>query len=428
MKKKKYLWAVVLVVLIITIAGSRAGWFGDESAIEVTAEKVQTRNITETITANGRIRPQTEVKISPDVPGEIVELNVKEGDEVEAGKLLAKIKPDTYMSIRDRAEASLQSSRAELARTKSRLLQLEAQYEQEKLNYNRKKKLWESETISRSEYEAALSSYKIASAELDAAEQNVKSARFSVKSAKASLREAEEDLRKTNIHAPASGTISRLSVEEGERVVGTDQQPGTEMMRIADLSRMEANVEVNENDIVRVDYNDTAYIDIDAYPYDRFRGVVSEIAKSARDAQAEDQITNFEVKIIILPESYGHLTEENPDRKYPFMPGMSATVDIETESREQVPSVPIQAVTTKEHAERETAGEGDASQEIVFKAEDSKAKTQNVETGIQDNFHIEIISGLLTGDKVITAPYDAISRLLTDGSPISVVSEEVLYN
>ncbi len=437
MKKKrshlKYFLIAAVALIIFAIAGRQAGWFGHNPLVNVTAETVELRNITETITANGRIRPQTEVKISPDVSGEIVELNIAEGDEVEAGQLLLKINPDTYISMRDRAEASLNSSRANLANSKARLAQVEAQFEQAELNYNRNKKLWEKETISRAEYESALSSYKVAAAEVEAGIQSVQAAEYSVKSNLASLREAEDNLRKTTIYSPVSGTVSKLSVEQGERVVGTAQMAGTEMMRIANLNRMEVLVQVNENDIVRVKHNDTALIDIDAYPRDRFRGVVTEIANTARETASTDQVTNFDVKIMVLPESYSHIVENNPNRKYPFLPGMSGTVEIRTNTRHNIPSVPIQAVTTRPDSllAESKASEDDKRglKEVVFKiSENETVSLQKVVTGIQDNMYIEIISGLSPGDKVATGPFNAVARMLTDGMQISVISRERLYN
>ncbi len=437
-QRKNYLKHFLIsaaALILLAVIGKQAGWFGKEPVVFVTAEAVELRTITEIITTNGRIRPETEVKISPDVSGEIVELNVMEGDEVDAGQLLLKINPDTYISMRDRAEASLNSSRANLANAKARHAQVEAQFEQAERNYLRNQQLWERETISRSEYESALSSYKVAKAEVEAARQNIEASEHSVRSALASLREAEDNLRKTTIYAPVSGTVSKLSVEKGERVVGTAQMAGTEMMRIANLNRMEVMVQVNENDIVRVKHNDTSLIDIDAYPRERFRGVVTEIANSARETASVDQVTNFDVKIMILPESYSHIIENNPHRRYPFLPGMSATVNIQTNTKYDVPSIPIQAVTTRTESDNEgdeqaLAGEQEEiHREVVFKvAENDRVSMQNVVTGIQDNMFIEIISGLSSGDIVVTAPYNAIARVLKDRDQISIVERGQLYN
>ena len=448
-KTLKYLIIAAAVLIVLAVAGKRAGWFGQDPEIDVSTEEAQRRTIIETITANGKVRPQTEVKISPDVSGEIVELHVAEGDQVEQGRLLLKIRPDTYISMRDRAEAAVNSARAQLANSRARLVQAEAQFEQAEKNYERSERLFEQGTISESEYESASSNYRVARADVDAARETVQSAEFSVKSAAASLEEAEENLRRTTIYSPMSGTVSRLNVEQGERVVGTAQMAGTEMMRIANLNHMEVMVEVNENDIVRVSNNDTAVIEVDAYLGEEFMGVVTEIANSANVANiAADQVTNFDVKILILPESYHHLMPENPDGRFPFLPGMSATVDIRTNTKQDILTVPIQAVTTRsdsvmlahagangnnvapQDAEEVTgAGRRTGVNEVVFVlAEDNTVQLRRVSTGIQDNNFIEITGGLQEGDRVVSAPYSAITRLLSPGSRVNVVDRQQLFN
>jgi HlyD family secretion protein len=271
-KTMRYLLIAAGVLIVLAVIGKSAGWFGKDLETDVTTEQAERRTIVETITANGKIRPRTEVKISPDVPGEIVELHVAEGDRVERGRLLLKIRPDTYISMRERAEAAVNSAKAQLANSKARLAQAEAQLEQAQRNYNRSKSLYAQQTISESDYETAGSNYRVAQADAEAARQTVQSAEFSIKSAIASLDEAEENLSRTTIFAPMNGTVSRLNVEQGERVVGTAQMPGTEMMTIANLNIMEVIVEVNENDIVRVNHNDTAIINVDAYLGQEFRG------------------------------------------------------------------------------------------------------------------------------------------------------------
>ncbi len=429
MKKKKltrYIIIAAAVVILLAIIGKSAGWFGRSIEIKVSTEKVEKRTITETITANGKIRPEIEVKISPDVSGEIVELNVREGDEVEAGQLLARIRPDNYISMRDRAEAALNTSRAQQANAEARMKQVEAQFEQVRLNFERSERLWEQKAISEAEYQNALSSFQVSKADVEAAKQSVRSAEYSVKSAQAGLKEAQENLLKTNIFAPMSGTVSKLLVEQGERVVGTAQFSGTEMMRIANLNRMQTLVQVNENDIVRVKLQDTALIEIDAYLGQKFKGVVTEIAKSANVAAlTTDQVTNFEVKILILEDSYKHLQEGEKPRKHPFLPGMSSTVDIQTETRYNVLSVPIQAVTNRtDTLNKESTN---PFKEIVFKIENNLAKLQEISTGIQDNNFIEIISGLEEGQEVVSAPFSAISRTLKDGSTVVIVKREELY-
>ena len=444
-KNTKYFVLVAAVMIILAIVGKRAGWFGKDPEINVAAEKAELRTIVETITANGKVRPQTEVKISPDVSGEIVELHVAEGDQVERGQLLLKIKPDTYISIRDRVMASVNSSRAQLANSKARLAQVNAQFELAERNYNRNVKLFEQQTISESEYENARSNYMVAKAEVEAASQLVQSAEYSVKSAMASLEEAEENLNRTIIFSPMTGTVSRLGVEQGERVVGTAQMAGTEMMRIANLNRMEVLVEVNENDIVRVKNNDTALIEVDAYMGEAFKGVVTEIANSARTANiGTDQITNFEVKILILEETYSHLLPDTPAGRFPFLPGMSATVDIQTRTKADVIAIPIQSVTTRSdslvtasagnalpepEADISDRSSGGGTNEVVFLiGEDNKVVLKRVETGIQDNNYIEIVSGIEVGDEVVSAPYSAITRTLNHGSTVKVVERQDLFN
>ena len=418
MKMNKTLRIVIVItvlVVILAVIGKKAGWFGKAETFEVAVEKGEKRTIVETITANGKIQPETEVKISPDVSGEIVDLFVKEGEYVEEGKLLLKIKPDTYISMRNRVRASLNSAKA-------RLSQVEAQYVQSKLSYERNKKLWEQETISESDYESAEASYKMAEADLNAA-------KYSVKSAEASLKEAEENLNKTSIYAPMAGTISTLLIEKGERVVGTEMMSGTELMRIADLSRMEVIVEVNENDIIRVLTGDTAIIEVDAYMDQDFKGLVTEIANSATTSgMATDQVTSFNVKILLLHESYQNLLEKTPN---PFRPGMSATVDIQTETKYDILTIPIQAVTTR----LDTIGQEQSDlvvadkdpDVVVFKVIDDYVMSQIVETGIQDNNYIEILSGLSLEDDVVIAPYNAISRKLADSSIIEIVTKKELF-
>lgn len=417
-----YLIIAALVLVVLAVVGKKAGWFGKEEAIKVAVEKIERRNIIETITANGKVQPETEVKISPDVSGEIVELHVKEGDMVEQGKLLARIKPEVYISASNRAQASVNSAKA-------RQGQAQATFVQRELDYNRNKKLWDERAISESVYEAALSAYQVAKAELDAA-------KYSVKSAEAALDEANENLIKTSIYAPMTGTVSMLLVEKGERVIGAQMMTGTEMMRIADLNRMEVLVEVNENDIVRVNMHDTALIEVDAFLGDKFKGIVTEIANSAKTAGlATDQVTNFEVKVLLLRDSYQKLIDDGYDN--PFRPGMSATVDIQTEFLADVVSAPIQAVTTRADSVLRDTVEGelpvspvdpDELVEIVFMVdEENKAEVIRIETGIQDNNYIQITDGLEDEDEIIVAPYNAVAKKLEPGSLVEVVKKEDLF-
>lgn len=428
MKTKKllqYSLIAVIVLVVLAVVGKKAGWFGKEETILVAVEKAKRRDIIETITANGKVQPETEVIISPDVSGEIVDLKVKEGDMVNLGQLLARIKPEVYISARDRSLAAVNSSKA-------RFSQAEAQFIQKELDYNRNKKLWEQQAISEAVYETALSAYQVAKAELDAA-------KYSVKSAEAALAESQENLTKTSIYAPMTGTVSMLLVEQGERVVGAQMMTGTEMMRIADLDRMEVMVEVNENDIVSVNMADTALIEVDAFLGQKFKGIVTEIANSAKTTGlTTDQVTNFEVKIFLLRESYQTLYDEGYVN--PFRPGMSATVDIMTEIESDVLSIPIQAVTTRsdsslaegseeleESEEVEESSEEELNEVVFMVNDESKAEFIKIKTGIQDNNFIQILEGIEEDDEIITAPYNAISKKLKTDAMVEVVDKKDLF-
>ena len=377
---------------LILFFAKQFGFIKDDQGIVVSTDFASRLDIVETVSASGKIQPEVEVKISPDVSGEIVELPIKEGDQVFKGDLLVRIKPDTYLSMKQRSEAALNSAKASLSMSKARLVESEA-------NYNRNKILFEKGAISASEFEQIESSYEVA-------KLNVQSSKYSVSSAQASLEESQENLDKTSIYAPVDGTISRLNVELGERVVGTMQMAGTEILRLANLDEMEVAVEVNENDINRVKLGDTTLIEVDAFLGIEFKGIVSEIANSADVVGASaDQVTNFEVKIRIL-EIAG------------FRPGMTATVEIQTSDERQILSVPIQAVTTR----KDTADEQEKI-ECVFVYESGKAVLKQVETGIQDDKNIHITSGLTDSIQVISGPYSAISKILKNGMRVSV--EEV---
>jgi HlyD family secretion protein len=409
----KILIPVVIILIIFAIIGKKQGWFGKAMTIKVAVENAEKRTIIETITANGKIQPEKEVKISPDVSGEIVELTVKEGYEVQKGQLLLRIRPDIYISQKDRSLAAISSARARLA-------QAEAQYTQAELSYKRSKQLFGEQTISKSDFEQAEASYTVAKSEVDAA-------KFAVISSQASVKEANENLVKTSIYAPMTGTVSMLLVELGERVAGTNLMAGTEMLRVADLSRMEARVEVNENDIVKVSLGDTALIEVDAYLDRKFKGVVTEIANSAKTTGVSaDQVTNFDVKILVLPSSYQSLVDAGD--KNPFRPGMSASVDIQTESKSDIITVPIQAVTTRTDTTKNVKNpSGKDIQTLVFVSDGKYAIAKEVKTGIQDNNYIEIVSGLADSAKVIIAPFSAISKKLADSTQIEVVKKEELF-
>ncbi|HAN18345.1 MAG: hypothetical protein A2X13_04400 [Bacteroidetes bacterium GWC2_33_15] len=430
-KLLRYLVIAVVVLIIFAVIGKKAGWFGGEVLIKVSVEKPESRAITEIVTASGKIQPETEIKISPDVSGEIVELNILEGDDVKKGDLLLKIKPDIYISAVDRMKATVNSAKANYANSQAMLEQIESKQKQTKNSFERSKILWEQKTISDSDYESALSAYEMINAELEAVKKSVESSKYSVQSAEATLKEAQENLNKTIIYAPMSGTISRLNVEAGERVVGTMQMAGTEILRIANLDRMEVKVEVNENDIVKVKLNDTALIEIDAYLGEKFKGVVTEIANSANvTGMTTDQVTSFDVKVLMLKESYTHLLKNN--NTSPFRPGMSASVDIQTNTKRNVLSIPIQAVTARADTTDITGGvdsvkTDDEIKEIVFVVSHDSVYLRPVKTGIQDNRYIEILEGLTLDESVVVAPYSAISRKLKDKSKVTVVDKDKLF-
>lgn len=401
---------------------------------EVSTDMVANRTIVERVTASGKIFPETEVKISSDVSGEIVELYVEEGDSVLAGQLLAKIDPDTYISAVERGQASLNNAKANLAMAESQIENSKAQKENilaqlanaERI-HSRNIELKRNGVISEAEFEQSLSSLEGLQANLRASEASLKSAeksaegaKYTVKSAEASLKELQTSLRRTTISAPSSGTISSLSVEQGERVVGTIQMTGTEMMRIANLNNMEVQVEVSENDILRVELGDSVDIEVDAYVDKKFQGVVTEIANSASNitsgAQATintDQVTNFIVKVRIDPDSYAAISDNG--KKYPFRPGMSATVDIFTEKEANVLTLPIQAVTVRDPNKEDKKEEFD---EVVFVIRNDTARMVKVITGIQDDEFIVITTGLSGSEEVVSGPYSTLSKNLEDGDLI----------
>jgi len=406
MKKKTVRWIIVLAVVFIAILL----YFGSKSNkdfINVTTEKVTKRDIIEMIPANGKIKPVVEVKISPDVSGEIVELYFKEGDQIKRGDLIIKIKQDVYISMKDRAEASLNSVKAQLT-------QQQAQFVQTEQTYQRNKALYEQRVISESEFEASLAQYAVA-------QEQIRAAEFNVKSSLAALKEAEENLIKTTIYAPMDGIISKMSVEKGERVVGTSQMAGTEMLRIADLDDMEVLVDVNENDIVRVNQGDTTTIEVDAYPNRKFTGVVTQIANSAKNIGSSlDQVTNFEVKVYILPDSYSDIVGKD---RIPFRPGMSASVSIQTAKRINVISIPLQSITTRTDlipdSLRTQMGANESREQVFVVKSDQTIEVRNVTTGIQDLSNIEILSGLSDQDEIVIGPFSAISKTLKSGTKVS---------
>lgn len=423
-KSVKIIIGIVILALILLVVGSKMGWFGKKGNFKtVTVKEVVLQDIVETVSATGKIQPEIEVKISSEVSGEILELPFAEGDEVKKGELLVRVNPDLIQSAVNRSQASYQNVRAGLE-------QAEANLKQAKADYERNKVLFDKGVISKSEWDRSVATYETAVA-------NKSSAYYNVQSAAATVSEAKDNLNRTTIYAPMSGTISLLSVELGERVVGTQQMAGTEILRVANLKNMEVEVDVNENDIVKVQIGDSTIVEVDAYLKKEFRGVVTEIANSAAGTLAADQVTNFKVKVRILEDSYKDLTEGKPESYSPFRPGMTATVDIITQRRTNAVTVPISAIVIKTDTSstKKSFGEprdNDNSMSIqeekfecVFVNDNGKAKLRVVKTGIQDDANIEIVSGLSQDDKIITGPYNVVSKTLNAGDLIEVKNQNL---
>jgi HlyD family secretion protein len=451
---KKIIWTIIAGVIFLVVVMMLKN--GGSKATKIATEKATKRNIVESVSANGKIQPEVEVKISSDVSGEIVELLVKEGDQVKKGDLLCKINPLIYESNSSRMVATLNETKANLSNARARLEQIKANFVNVEASFQRNEKLFKQGVISQADFDAAKASYEGAKADVKGAEDNVQASEYNVKSTEASLKEANDNLAKTNIYSPVNGTVSKLNKEKGERVVGTAQMEGTEIMRLANLNEMEVSVEVNENDIVRVHNGDTSNIEVDAYLGRKFKGVVTEIANSANTTGVTaEQVTNFVVKIRILQESYKDLADANQGIA-PFRPGMSATVDVQTKKASNVMTVPIQSVTTRSDSteynekNKQRGGDGenedivvknandktqDANAELikieecvfVFNAADNKVKLVKVKTGIQDNNYIEVISGIKEGDEVVSAPYSAIAKDLKDNAVVNKVDKSELF-
>lgn len=423
---------LVLIPLIIigAVVAKKKGFIDKKALIKVATEKAEKRTIIETVSASGKIYPELEVKITPDVSGEVVKLTIQEGDSVKAGQLLAKIDPEVYVSFVDRANAAVKTAKSNLANTKARSLQAKVQMDNAKRIFERNQKLYKEELLSQAEFENAQAQYESAQAEYQATLKNIEGGTFNIESAEASYREAKDNLRRTNIFAPLSGVVSRVSVEKGERVVGTSQFAGTEIIRIANFNDIEARVDVSENDILRVNLGDTAIVEVDAYIDRKFKGIVTQIANSANlDAQiSSDQITNFTVQIRLLPSSYSDLIEKV---QFPFRPGMSASVDIQTHKIINVLAVPIQSVTVRERPDSLKVGlseeEQEELQELVFVYSDGKVTSSLVTTGIQDESYIQILSGLEENMAIVSAPYRTITKKLEDDMKVDEVDKKDLF-
>jgi HlyD family secretion protein len=457
---KKLIWILVSVVLLIVllVVAQKSGAFGKDEGTKVTAEKVQKRTIIETVTASGKVYPEIEVKVSPDISGEIVELNVAEGDSVRRGQVLARIYADIYATQRDQASAGVSQQQAVVSNSTAQLDALKAAQDLAEKTYNRQKQLAADKVISKSEFEQAESNYLTTKANYNAAVQGIKGGQAAVMNAQANLTKANKDLGRTVITSPMDGVISLLSVKKGERVAGNSFNVGTEMMRVADMSKIEVRVDVGENDIPKVHLGDSSVIEVDAYNKRKFKGIVTQIASSNKGAASQQvsttssDVTNYEVRIRLLPESYKDLIDPARPKSFPFRPGMSASADIQTRRHENKLSVPINAVTTREKGTDKvvasnntntSTGSAPADQnaspdqkaaitdldEVVFVLQpDKKVKKVVVKTDIQDINNIEITSGLKEGDMVITGPYGTISKILKDGTVVNVVDKDKLFD
>lgn len=444
-KSLKWILISVGILLVLMVVLSKTGAFGKDEGLKVTAEKVQKRTITEIVNASGKIYPEVEVKISPDISGEITELNVQEGDSVKKGQVLARIYADIYNIQRNQAASGVEQTQAQVANSQAAIDALKAQMEQAQRTYDRQKKLFDDKVISKSEFELADANLKSSTANYNAAKQGIRGGQASVQSARASLEKANKDLSRTAVIATMDGVVSLLNVKQGERVVGSNLMSGTEMLRIADMSKIEIRVDVGENDVPKVKLGDSANIEVDAYSNRKFKGIVTQIASSNNGAAAQSalsttsDVTQYKVYIRLLPESYSDLVGKG---SFPFRPGMSANADIQTKTHANVLSVPINAVTTRDkndstktdkkkdesNVKSTTSSSEDDLDVVVFVIDkEGKVSKQKVKTDIQDINFIEITEGLKDGQEVVTGPYDLVSKTLKDGKKVKVIDKKDLF-
>ncbi len=451
---KKLIWTIVilLVIIITLVALKKAGVIGKEEGIKVSVEKVSKQTITETVTASGKIYPEVEVKMSSDISGEIVELNVEEGDSVRKGQQLAKIYADIYSNQRNQAAAQVNQQEAMVDNINATLPGLKATMDAAQAQYDREKILLDQKVISLSEFETATTSLRTAQANYNAAVQNVHSNMAAVSSAKANLAIQAANVSKTTISSPINGVVSLLSVKKGERVAGNSFAAGTEIMRVADMSKIEAVVDVGENDITKVHLGDSALVEVDAYNSRKFKGWVTQIASSivstatATSSSTTNDVTNYKVHIRLDPNSYKDLTDNKRPKSLVFRPGMTANADIQTKTHKDVWAVPINAVTTREKTKTSQAAANDKKpvedangdvkaatttgdmDEVVFLLQaDKTVKQVSVKTDIQDINNIEVVSGLKPDDQVVTGPYGTVSKILNNGTKVMVVDKDKLF-
>ena len=444
-KRLKWIIGILVVLIILLVVLGKAGVLGKDEGTQVTAEKVAIKNITETVTASGKVFPEVEVKVSPDISGEIVELDVEEGDTVRKGQVLAKIYADIYASQRDQAAATVAQSQAQVSNSQAQLGALKATLDQTEAAYNRQKTLLDQKVISQSEFETAQQAYESAKANYAAAESGIKANVANVANAQAGLTRASKDVSRTTITAPMDGVVSLLNVKKGESVAGNSFNVGTEMMRIADLSSIEVQVDVGENDIPKVKIGDSAVIEIDAFNNRKFKGIVYKIANpetsalTSSSSSSSTSVTNYEVHIRLLPSGYNDLIVKG--QPFPFRPNMTASADIQTQTHNNILSVPLNAVTTrsmddvkkadsvaaKTYSQNNT-GDSDLV-EVVFTVQpDGTVKLAPVHTSIQDINSIEITGGLKDSSQVVTGPYDVVSKTMKQGDKIKVVTKDQLVN
>ncbi len=456
-KKLKWIIISLVVLIVLLVVLKKTGVLGKDEGTKVTAEKVIRRTITETVNASGKIYPEIEVKMSPDISGEIVELTVEEGDSVKRGQVLARIYGDIYATQRDQAAAIVSQQQAQVANVSASIGAMKANLDQAKKSYDMQKELYDEKVISKNEFNTADAAYKSALANYNAAKEGIVGSQAGVQSARAALAKANKDISRATLEAPMDGVISLLSVKKGERVVGSSMMAGTEMMRIADMSKIEIRVDVGENDIPKVHLGDSATIEVDAYNDKKFTGVVTQIASSNNGAATQSalsststDVTNYKVYIRLSPDSYKDLIDPSRPKSFPFRPGMSASADIQTKTHKDVLAVPINSVTTRDKNDStgstkavNPAGDdkdnlavsnngntsADELEEVVFLLQpDGTVKKQKVKSSIQDINDIEITEGLKEGDEVITGPYDAVSKTLKNKDKVKVVPKSELFD
>lgn len=448
--KKKTLRIIIIVGILVIVALLLLGSvFKKDEGLKVAVERVSSMTIIESVNASGKVYPETEVKVSPDISGEIVELNYEEGDSVRKGAVLARIYADIYSTQRNQAAASVDMERANVENSRAQLPGLKSAVDLAQRAFDRQKQLLSEKVISASEFEQAENNLRSAQANYNAALQNVRRGEASIQGAQANLSKADKDLGRTAVVAPRDGVISLMSVKRGERVVGAGMMAGTEMMRIADMSLIEVQVDVSENDIPKVKLQDSALVEVDAYSNRKFKGIVTKIASSnttaaSATAATSNDVTNYKVHIRLLSDSYKDLIQSG--RRFPFRPGMNASADIQTTTKHNVIAAAINAVTTRKKGSDEAAADkkddtkeeglqenvkagltSDMDEVVYVLQKDNSVKKVLVRTGIQDMNHIEILSGLKAGDSVITAPYNVVSKILKTGTKVKVVPADKLF-